>query len=61
MAGKLYHLEFLSDHPRAMESGYFYINWNNIPGLYNRKSYFRMLVVEKEEWDHLSNPAQLKH
>ena len=53
--------EFLSDHPRAMESGYLYINWNNIPRLYNRKSYLRMLVVEKEEWDHLSDPAQLKH
>ena len=53
--------EFLSDHPRAMESRYFYVNWNNIPGLYNRKSYLRMLVVEKEEWDHLSNPTQLKH
>ena len=44
-----------------MESGYFYVNWNNIPGLYNRKSYLRTLVVEKEEWDHLSDPAQLKH
>ena len=53
--------EFLADHPRAMESGYFYINWNSIPGLYNRKSYLRMLVIEKEEWDHLSDPAQLEH
>ena len=53
--------EFLADHPRAMESGYFYIDWNSIPGLYNRKSYLRTLVIEKEEWDHLSNPAQLKH
>ena len=53
--------EFLSDHPRAMESGYFYVDWNSIPGLYNRKSYLRMLVITKEEWDHLSDPAQLKH
>ena len=53
--------EFLSDHPRAMKSGYFYIDWNSIPGLYNRKSYLRMLVIEKEDWDHLSDPAQLKH
>ena len=53
--------EFLSDHPRAMESGYFYVNWNNIPRLYNQKSYLRTLVIEKEEWDHLSDPAQLKH
>ena len=52
--------EFLADHPRAMESGYFYIDWNSIPGLYNRKSYLRTLVIEKEEWDHLSDPAQLK-
>ena len=53
--------EFLSDHPRAMESGYLNIDWNSIPGLYNRKSYLRTLVIEKEEWDHLSDPAQLKH
>ena len=53
--------EFLSDHPRAMESGYFYVDWNSIPGLYNRKSYLRTLVIAKEEWDHLSDPAQLKH
>ena len=44
-----------------MESGYFYVDWNSIPGLYNRKSYLRTLVIAKEEWDHLSNPAQLKH
>ena len=53
--------EFLSDHPRAMESGYFYVDWNSIPRLYNWKSYLRTLVIEKEEWDHLSDPAQLKH
>ena len=34
--------EFLANHPRAMESGYFHINWNTIPGLYNRKSYLRL-------------------
>ena len=53
--------EFLADHPRAMESGYFYIDWNSIPRLYNQKSYLRTLVIEKEEWDHLSDPAQHKH
>ena len=53
--------EFLTDHPRAMESGYFHIDWNSIPGLYNRKPYLRTLVIEKEEWDHLSDPAQLEH
>ena len=53
--------EFLADHPRAMESGYFHVDWNSIPRLYNRKSYLRTLVIEKKEWDHLSNPAQLKH
>ena len=53
--------EFLADHPRAMESGYFHIDWNSIPGLYNRKSYLRMLVIKKEEWDYLSDPTQLKH
>ena len=53
--------EFLADHPRAMESGYFNIDWNSIPGLYNQKSYLRTLVIEREEWDHLSDPAQLRH
>ena len=52
--------EFLNDHPRAMEPGYFHIEWNSIPGLYNRKSFLRTLVIEKEEWDHLSDPAQLE-
>ena len=53
--------EFLTDHPRAMESGYFHVDWNSIPGLYNRKPYLRTLVIEKEEWDHLSDPTQLEH
>ena len=53
--------EFLNDHPRAMESRYLHAKWNNIPGLYNWKFFLRTLVIEKEEWDHLSNPAQLEH
>ena len=53
--------EFLTKHPRAMDSGYFNVEWNSIPGLYNRKSFMRTLVIEKEEWDHLSDPAQLEH
>ena len=53
--------EFLTEHPRAMESNYLHIEWNSIPRLYNRKSYLRTLVIEKGEWDHLSNPAQLEH
>ena len=53
--------EFLADHPRAMESGYFYVDWNSIPRLYNRKSYLRTLVLEKKEWDPLSDPTQLQH
>ena len=52
--------EFLSEHPRAMESGYLHVKWNSIPGLYNRKSFLRTLVIEKGEWDHLSNPTQLE-
>ena len=44
-----------------MESGFFHVDWNSIPGLYNQKSYLRTLVIEREEWDYLSNPAQLKH
>ena len=52
--------EFLNDHPRAMESGYLHVEWNNIPRLYNRKYFLRTLVIEKEEWDHQSDPAQLE-
>ena len=52
--------EFLAEHPRAMESGYLHVEWNSIPGLYNQKSYLRTLVIEKEEWDHLSDPAQFE-
>ena len=52
--------EFLSEHPMAMESGYLHIEWNSIPGLYNWKSFLRTLVIEKPEWDHLSDPAQLE-
>ena len=51
--------EFLEAHPRAMEPGYLQINWNTIPGLYNRKQHLWTLVIEKKEWDHLSDPAQL--
>ena len=53
--------EFLTDHPRAMGSRYFHIDWNSIPGLYNQKPYLRILVIEKEELDHLSDPSQLEH
>ena len=53
--------EFLEAHPRAMEPGYLQINWDTIPGLYNRKQHLRTLVIEKKEWDHLSDPAQLVH
>ena len=53
--------KFLAEHPRAMESGYLHVEWNSIPGLYNRKSYLRTLVIEKGEWDHLSDPTQLEH
>ena len=53
--------EFLEAHPWAMEPGYLQINWNTIPRLYNRKHHLRTLVIEKKEWDHLTDPAQLTH
>ena len=42
-----------------MEPGYLHLNLGHIPGMYLRKYYLRMLVIEKEEWAHLSNPASL--
>ena len=53
--------EFLEAHPRAMEPGYLQIDWDTIPGLYNRKQHLWTLVIEKKEWDHLSDPTQLTH
>ena len=53
--------DFLEAHPRAMEPGYLQINWDTIPGLYNCKHHLQTLVIEKKEWDHLSDPAQLAH
>ena len=52
--------EFLEAHPRAMESGYFKVEWNSIPGVYARKAYMRILIIERKEWDHLSNPTLLE-
>ena len=51
--------DFLDKYPKAMEPGYLHLNWNHIPGMYLRKYYLRTLVIEKEEWAHLSNPASL--
>ena len=51
--------DFLDKYPKAMEPGYLHLNWNHIPGMYLRKYYLRTLVIEKEEWAHLSDPASL--
>ena len=51
--------DFLDEYPKAMEPGYLSPNWDHIPGMYLCKVYMRNLVIEKEEWDHLSNPVQL--
>ena len=44
-----------------MEPGYLHLNWNHIRGMYLRKYYLRTLIIEKEEWAHLSNPTSLTH
>ena len=51
--------DFLDKYPRSMEPGYLHLNWDHIPGMYLRKYYLRTLVIEKEEWAHLSDPASL--
>ena len=53
--------DFLIEHPKAMELGYFHLNWNHIPGMYCHKSYLHSLVIEQEEWDCLSDPTHLAH
>ena len=52
--------DFLESHPWAMEPRYFNVEWNTIPGLYSHKMYMRTLVIEKREWDQLSDPSCLK-
>ena len=44
-----------------MEPRYLHIDWDTIPRLYNHKHHLQTLVIEKKEWDHLSDPAQLAH
>ena len=51
--------DFLDKYPRSMEPRYLHLNWNHIPGKYLRKYYLHMIVIEKEEWAHLSEPASL--
>ena len=51
--------DFLDKYPRSMEPRYLHLNWNHIPGMYLRKYYLRTLVIEREEWAHLSDPASL--
>ena len=51
--------EFLKEHPKAMEPGYLFVNWNHILGMYCQKNYLRSLVIEQDEWDRLSDPAYL--
>ena len=52
--------DFPEAHPRAMESGYFNMEWNTIARLYSRKMYMRTLVIEKREWDQLGDPSHLE-
>ena len=51
--------EFLKEHPKAMEPGYLFVNWNHIPGMYCRKNCLRSLVIEPAEWECLSDSAYL--
>ena len=44
-----------------MEPGYLQIDWDTIPRLYKCKHHLLTLVIEKKEWDRLSDPAQLAH
>ena len=53
--------EFLKEHPKVMEPGYLFVNWNHIPGMYCRKNYLRFLVIKLAEWECLSDPAYLAH
>ena len=41
--------DFLEEYPKAMEPGYLFPNWDQIPGMYHCKVYMRILVIEKEE------------
>ena len=54
-------LDFLKQHPKAMEPRYLHLNWNHILGMYSQKNYLRSLVMEQVEWDRLSDPTYLAH
>ena len=51
--------DFLDKYPRSMEPRYLHVNWNHIPRMYLRKHFLHTIVIEKEEWAHLSEPASL--
>ena len=53
--------DFLDRYPKSMEPGYLHLNWNHIPRMYLRKNYMRTLVIEKRDWNHLTDPASLVH
>ena len=51
---------FLRHIPGLWSPGISTWSWNTIPGLYSRKMYMRTLVIEKREWDQLSDPSHLE-
>ena len=51
--------DFLDKYPRSIEPGYLHLNWDCIPRMYLRKYYLQTLIIEKEEWAHLRDPASL--
>ena len=53
--------DFLDRYPKSMEPGYLHLNWNHIPRIYFRKNYMRTLVIEKRDWNHLTDLASLAH
>ena len=52
--------EFLEEHPKAMEPGYLSLNWNHIPGLFNRKEYMHTMVIPRADLQRLCDPTRLK-
>ena len=42
-----------------MELGYFYLDWNHIPGLFNRKEYMHTLVIPPADLQHICDPENL--
>ena len=49
---------FLQDHPILLEEGYLTVNWDRIPGLYNRTDKLLMVSITDAQWEKWGWPGR---